>query len=597
MNARPISITEFAARESRRSVLQATSVLFAILAVAALGLSLVAYYDRMDYVARAVESTAASSLTLGDTFQLQRTAESLSRSSGIRSVSIYDSRSGKRIAHAGVLDDDGTSDSPGWPKSELKIIGNALRLRHPITPSGDTIGIIEITCALPLSYLALLLGGMFAVFAIASTFLITRSKKAALAVARPTEVFTREISLAASSGKLRGLTENELRFAEFLNVHSAVQSLLEGLEASQARERQAIEEAVVGRIASKVRHDVKQALLASAAVSKRLTGKPEDLSLMKASLQRIESTIGEIPKIKATGGVQHPVAKSVVRSHFLGALIEPVCGEFQAIIADSKKNVELILEVPGEPIELFVEVDATRFRRMLANLLANALDASRAGGKIGVYVTKENDVTISLEVRDNGAGIPMSILEKVGIPGFTGKVGGSGLGLSSAKEYVESWNGTLAVASVEGQGTSIRILLPRANPSQLSLSSIILPVKGHVVVLDDDPTIHEIWRSRLLPDALAEHGITVSWLFDGKEAEPLVERLKKDGQDFLILADFNLGEGKQTGLEVVRQLGVCDRTVILSNNAEEETLIRECATSAIPLVSKALQAHIPILAS
>ncbi len=597
-----VSITRYAVREARRSVLRLSIAGFASLAVVAISASVFAYYQRLDYVARAVESNIESSLLVGDTFQLRRLAESLAKSDGVLAVSIFDSRSGKLIAQAGdtALTDRGRSERRRFGFMPT-LSGGAVTLRHYIESSSERIGALEIICALPIGLLGGLLGVIVMVFIVVSYLIVAKAKKTALAVTTPTELFARELKSAANSGVLREISPEDLRFSELIGVQTAFKALLEKLATAREQEKQVIQEAVAGRIASKVRHDVKQALLASNAVAKRLEGRPEDKALMNASLQRIESTVNEIPKIKfgfSTKASLPDIAKissPEIGIHLVVGLVEPVCAEFRALIADSKKSVDVDIEVSGDQMQLFVNVEAVRFRRMLVNLLANALDAIERVGKIHVEIAITDDSTVAIRIKDSGKGISAALLPKIGTPGFShGKKNGSGLGLSSAFEYISEWHGDIKVSSIEGKGTTIDIVLPRATPHSSFLSSLVIPANSHVVILDDDPTVHQIWRARLLPEELKEVGVSVSWLFDGDEARVLVEQLKREGREFLILADYDLGHGRDSGLDVIRKLGVCDRSVVMSSNAEDVDLIRECRASAVPLVPKALQPYIPI---
>jgi hypothetical protein len=182
----------------------------------------------------------------------------------------------------------------------------------------------------------------------------------------------------------------------------------------------------------------------------------------------------------------------------------------------------------------------------------------------------------------------------VGQSGVSSKPNGSGLGLSSAIEYVREWNGELRVYSDGSTGTTIKIFLPIAPADPLFLAVLVIPTNTHLIVLDDDPTVHEIWRSRLNPEELSHMGISVSWFFESEKAEIFVERLKSDGTDFMVLADYDLGQGMESGLDVIRRLGVCDRSVVISSSADEAHVIQDCKSASVPLVPKALQQHIPI---
>jgi signal transduction histidine kinase len=103
---------------------------------------------------------------------------------------------------------------------------------------------------------------------------------------------------------------------------------------------------------------------------------------------------------------------------------------------------------------------AGTLRRALLNLVHNALDAMPQGGT----VTLQGQATathVQLAVQDMGRGIPTERLEQIFEPLYTTKPGGTGLGLYIVHEIVTAHAGQITVESVEGQGTTFTLTLPR----------------------------------------------------------------------------------------------------------------------------------------
>jgi signal transduction histidine kinase len=122
---------------------------------------------------------------------------------------------------------------------------------------------------------------------------------------------------------------------------------------------------------------------------------------------------------------------------------------------------------PGPAVELDLDpqlaevtTDAERLRIALVNMLVNARHAVN-GNHIGVTLhTRVGGDRVRIVIEDRGAGIAPGDLAHVFDPYFTTKRGGTGLGLPIAKNIVEGLGGTIAVSSVLGHGTEIRIELP-----------------------------------------------------------------------------------------------------------------------------------------
>jgi signal transduction histidine kinase len=96
------------------------------------------------------------------------------------------------------------------------------------------------------------------------------------------------------------------------------------------------------------------------------------------------------------------------------------------------------------------------------NLLENARDAVRDGGRIEVRATS-SDGYVDLEVADDGVGIPPDLMPRIFDPHFSTRSTGTGLGLAIVRRLVESWGGRVDAMSERDVGTVVRILFIPAN--------------------------------------------------------------------------------------------------------------------------------------
>jgi PAS domain S-box-containing protein len=109
-----------------------------------------------------------------------------------------------------------------------------------------------------------------------------------------------------------------------------------------------------------------------------------------------------------------------------------------------------------------VEADADQIKRVLLNVINNALEAmAEAGGELRLRTTAEKG-GVSIRVEDDGPGV--EDVERIFEPHYTTKVKGTGLGLAIARQIVAEHRGTILAESTPGQGTSVRIFLPAAVP-------------------------------------------------------------------------------------------------------------------------------------
>jgi two-component system sensor histidine kinase BaeS len=117
--------------------------------------------------------------------------------------------------------------------------------------------------------------------------------------------------------------------------------------------------------------------------------------------------------------------------------------------------------------------DPDRLRQVLGNLVRNALSATPSGGSIAIRVGAAEGRAV-VEVADTGRGIAAADLPHVfdrfwrADAARTRSTGGSGLGLAIAHEIVAAHDGTIAVASTEGVGTTVTVRLPTGAPDAIS---------------------------------------------------------------------------------------------------------------------------------
>jgi signal transduction histidine kinase/CheY-like chemotaxis protein/CHASE3 domain sensor protein len=129
-----------------------------------------------------------------------------------------------------------------------------------------------------------------------------------------------------------------------------------------------------------------------------------------------------------------------------------------------KRNLEFRVEVAPE-CPPYIDTDGQRLEQVLRNLLSNAFKFTEQG-KVALSVGRASDGQIALSVADTGIGISQEKQNAVFEPfrqadgTISRKYGGTGLGLSICRELVRLLGGTLALRSVEGQGSTFTVLVP-----------------------------------------------------------------------------------------------------------------------------------------
>ncbi|WP_159812384.1 PAS domain S-box protein [Pseudomonas sp. 18058] len=239
---------------------------------------------------------------------------------------------------------------------------------------------------------------------------------------------------------------------------------------------------------------------------------------------------------------------------------------------------DLIRRTKGDPIELElrltdnawpVSTDVSQLENALLNLVINARDAMPEGGKLlietaNVYLDGSDITTLEpvkagdylmLAVSDNGTGMTPSVRSKAFDPFFTTKpIGqGTGLGLSMIYGFAQQSGGHVSLDSVPGQGTCVRLYLPRLKTPELQAAEVepvsVTPPTASgetVMVVEDDPAVR-----MLVLDLLKELGYRGYEAQDATSALPLLE---SDSRIDLLVTDVGLPgmNGRQLA-EIARQ--------------------------------------------
>jgi signal transduction histidine kinase len=167
--------------------------------------------------------------------------------------------------------------------------------------------------------------------------------------------------------------------------------------------------------------------------------------------------------------------------HGKPGLLNEIAQEAITLVAPQgeAKNIRFIFPIFTEAA---IEMDSVLIKRLLCNLLSNAVDASPAGSEISVELselpkTETHRQWFRLKVIDNGEGISAENLRRVFTPYFTTKntgdgKRGSGLGLAIARHIVHLHGGNLSIVSKEKKGTTVNVDLP----SKLNQEQPVAPV-------------------------------------------------------------------------------------------------------------------------
>ena len=143
----------------------------------------------------------------------------------------------------------------------------------------------------------------------------------------------------------------------------------------------------------------------------------------------------------------------------LDEVIAAVVEGARAQLASSSQRVEIVVEQGGAPP--LVRADRKGLSQSLSALVSNAIDAvAKSGGTVTV-TTSHVDGVVSVRVSDDGPGMSPEVQERAFEPLFSTKGAlGAGLGLSNVYAFARRCGGTVSLATHEGRGTTVVLVLP-----------------------------------------------------------------------------------------------------------------------------------------
>ena len=272
----------------------------------------------------------------------------------------------------------------------------------------------------------------------------------------------------------------------------------------------------------------------------------------------------------------------------LGVILDQLRDEFSPVAAQKKLDLRFV------KTNAVVQSDATYLRRILQNLIGNALRYTDAG-KVLVGV-RQNKSSVRVEVWDTGPGIPddkQNIIfgEFQRLNASASAAEGMGLGLAIVERACSLLNHPLRVESKVGVGTGFLVEIPRTvrsvqHPNQKQEYNIQTIEPNLVALLIEN----DVELQGALTITMEQWGIDVLPVLSGSEAIALLHEI--DIVPDVILADYQLDLG-ETGTDAIRQLwsiyGRIPAALITANRTQQ--VMQACQKSGIELMYKPISSE------
>ena len=231
---------------------------------------------------------------------------------------------------------------------------------------------------------------------------------------------------------------------EFAALRTALREMAQVLERARAQEIEAERLRAFRETARRVAHEMRNPLtpirLAIAQLSRSVGPEHrEAIDVLATESDRLEQLAREFTEF---GRLPEGPAAPVDFTELLAELSRTT------LPATMKARLELD---PNTPV-LMGHYDP--LRRAFSNILRNAAEACEEQGELEIVATPENGNGVRIEIRDHGPGVPADMAGRIFDPYYTGKPGGTGLGLAMVKQTIEMHGGSIELATTPGGGAT-----------------------------------------------------------------------------------------------------------------------------------------------
>ncbi len=269
----------------------------------------------------------------------------------------------------------------------------------------------------------------------------------------------------------------------------------------------------IGAISLQLAHDIRSPL----AVLKNIEFQNNEL--VRSAIFRLENIANDLLKGKTAN-----TATDFQSPDLLSALVK------EKLISYAQRSPCITSNIT---LPICLNSKSNDLTRILSNLLNNAIE-SADHPQIEIS-SKETECNFQIIIKDNGAGIPKKVLEKLGKESITTKPEGNGLGLLGAFQKMKEWGGELKIESEPNKGTTITLVFPleRSNNSP-------------IILVDDDALVRLNWESRA-----KKAKIHFKAYSRGEELLPILETLPLETNFYL---DMEIKNSALSGIELAKIL-------------------------------------------
>jgi len=209
---------------------------------------------------------------------------------------------------------------------------------------------------------------------------------------------------------------------------------------------------IAGQLAAAIAHEVRNPL----------TSIKGFLQLLQAGINRKEEyyniMIDEIEKIETITTELLSISKPNTENRQMESL-DDMIKEVVFLLEPQANKIDIDIKLEHLTNE-FIFCDRSQIKQVLINIIKNAIEAMDTGGTITIYTEKKQS-GITVNIADEGPGVPEEIIQKLGEPFLTTKKNGTGLGLMITKQLLERHEASLHIKQNSDKGSTFQLFFTK----------------------------------------------------------------------------------------------------------------------------------------
>jgi two-component system sporulation sensor kinase A len=216
--------------------------------------------------------------------------------------------------------------------------------------------------------------------------------------------------------------------------------------------------AVVGQLAAGVAHEIRNPLTSIKGLfgllkNEEINGEKQQFyhEIITKELNHIEEIVNEFMGLAKPDAMHYENEVNIVK------LLQDTI----LLLSSQADLYNIEIQILFKEKELFVSCEKNQIKQVFVNIIKNAIEAMSNGGVLTIGIEETIEGTVKLIFVDTGIGIEEDRLKSIGVPFYTNKEKGIGLGLTLSNKIITEHKGSLKIESMPGKGTTVEVTIQK----------------------------------------------------------------------------------------------------------------------------------------